>query len=210
MLYLLYYRLPCFSAILASHYDCLKKHEKLVQNLGGYEHLSSSSSPAPKALLDLQPLWSDLLVLEPSGMIHSQPLRQALLSLLVELPELNTTDHSGQVWCNLKVERLNCMLTHTTDQPVFHGNPFFLKKWAGSLEWSSLVNIIYVLKPLRTVFGTWEPCFLFKFAPFFEGSMQHVFFPCMDWPWIVGLTMRPGGKPMKRPSHVGATLNLLE
>ena len=93
-------------------YDCLKKHEKLVQNLGGYEHLSSSSSPAPKALLDLKPLWSDLLVLEPSGMIHSQPLRQALLSLLVELPELNTTDHSGQVWCNLKVERLNCMLTH--------------------------------------------------------------------------------------------------
>ena len=45
-------------------------------------------------------------------MIHSQPLRQTLLSLLVELPELNTTDHSGQVWCNLKVERLNCMLTH--------------------------------------------------------------------------------------------------
>ena len=80
--------------------------------LGAYEHLSSSSSPAPKALVDLQALWSDLLDLEPSGMIHSQPLRQVLLSLLVDVPALNTTDQSGQVWCNLKVERLNCMLTH--------------------------------------------------------------------------------------------------
>ena len=45
-------------------------------------------------------------------MIHSQPLRQALLSLLVDMPDLNSSDHSGLVWCNLKVERLNCMLTH--------------------------------------------------------------------------------------------------
>ena len=45
-------------------------------------------------------------------MLHSQPLRQALLSLLVDMPDLNSSDHSGLVWCNLKVERLNCMLTH--------------------------------------------------------------------------------------------------
>ena len=73
---------------------------------------ASSAAPHPKALLDLQPLRSDLVNLEPSGMIHSQPLRQALLSLLVDMPDLNSSDHSGLVWCNLKVERLNCMLTH--------------------------------------------------------------------------------------------------
>lgn len=90
----------------------LKKHQDLLKNLGSYEHLSSSSSPNPKALLDLQPLWSDLVALEPSGLIHPQPLRQAMLSLLAEVPSLNMGDHSGQVWCNLKVRRLYCMLTH--------------------------------------------------------------------------------------------------
>ena len=93
-------------------YECLKKHGAMVKNLGSYEHINSCSAPNAKALVDLQPLWSDLVKLEPSGMIHAQPLRQALLSLLVEMPELNASDHSGQVWCNLKVERLNCLLTH--------------------------------------------------------------------------------------------------
>ena len=93
-------------------YDCLKKHGQLLKNLGSYDHISSSAAPNPKALLDLQPLWSDLVNLEPSGMIHSHPLRQALLSLLVDMPDLNNSEHSGLVWCNLKVERLNCMLTH--------------------------------------------------------------------------------------------------
>ena len=66
-------------------YDCLKKHGQLLKNLGSYEHISSSTAPHPKALLDLQPLRSDLVNLEPSGMIHSQLLRQALLSLLVDM-----------------------------------------------------------------------------------------------------------------------------
>ena len=93
-------------------YECSKKHGAMVKILGSYEHISSSSAPNAKSLLDLQPLWSDLVKLESSGMTHSQPLRQALLSLLVEMPELNASEHSGQVRCNLKVERMNCMLTH--------------------------------------------------------------------------------------------------
>ena len=93
-------------------HECLEKHGAMMINLGSYEHINSCSAPNAKALVDLQPLWSDLVKLEPSGMIHSQPLRQALLSLLVEMPELNASEHSGQVWCNLEVERMNCMLTH--------------------------------------------------------------------------------------------------
>ena len=93
-------------------YGCLEKHQHLLKDFGTYEHVSTSSAPNPKALLKVQPLWSDLVALEPSGLIHSQPLRQALLSLLSEVPSLNQGNHSGQVWCNLKIERLTCILTH--------------------------------------------------------------------------------------------------
>ena len=42
-------------------------------------------------------LWAGLLDLEPSGFIHSQPLRQALLSLLAENPDINLGNILG--WC---------------------------------------------------------------------------------------------------------------
>ena len=93
-------------------HTCFEKRKDLLTNMQAYEHISSACAPDPKALLSLQPLWSGLVVLEPSGSIHPQPMRQALLSLLSEFPELNTSKHSGSVWCNLKVERLNCMLAH--------------------------------------------------------------------------------------------------
>ena len=93
-------------------HTCFSKHKGLVSNMHAYEHISSGNAPDPKALLSLQALWSGLVALEPSGLIHPQPLRQALLSLLGEFPELNTSKHTGEVWCNLKVERLNCMLAH--------------------------------------------------------------------------------------------------
>ena len=44
--------------------------------------------------------------------IDPQPLRQALLSLLAGNPDINLGKHTGLVWANLKVERLNCLLTH--------------------------------------------------------------------------------------------------
>ena len=82
---------------------CFEKHKALI---------SFACAPDPKALLALQPLWSRRVVLQPSGSIHPQPMRQALLSLLAEFPELNASKHTGDVWCSLKVERLNCMLAH--------------------------------------------------------------------------------------------------
>ena len=77
-----------------------------------YEHTSSQAAPNAKALLDLKDLWVGLLELSPQGSIHSQPLRQALVSLLTTIPDLNAGRHSGAVWANLKIERLNCMLKH--------------------------------------------------------------------------------------------------
>ena len=93
-------------------HTCFENHKALLSNMHAYDHISSACAPDPKALLALQPLWSRLVVLQPSGSIHPQPMRQALLSLLAEFPELNASKHTGEVWCNLKVERLNCMLAH--------------------------------------------------------------------------------------------------
>jgi len=93
-------------------FKCLEKHKDILADLGAYEHMSSSSGPNAKALHATRKLWTGLLDLEPSGLIHSQPLRQALLSLLAENPDINLGKHTGLVWANLKVERLNCLLAH--------------------------------------------------------------------------------------------------
>ena len=69
-------------------------------------------TPDPKGLVQTMPLWAGLLRLESSGEIHSQPMRTALITLLAEAPEMNTTRFSGQAWVNIKLERLNTMLYH--------------------------------------------------------------------------------------------------
>ena len=93
-------------------HKCLEKHQKLLADMKAYEHVSSQAAPNAKALLDLKDLWAGLLEPSPQGSIHSQPLRQALISLLTTIPDLNSGKHSGAVWANLKIERLNCMLKH--------------------------------------------------------------------------------------------------
>ena len=85
-------------------YKCLEKHEGLLSEMGAYEHISSNMAPDPKGLLHTMPLWRESLRVEPSGEIHSQPFRAALLSFLTEKPSLNHTNHSGQVCCNLKLD----------------------------------------------------------------------------------------------------------
>ena len=93
-------------------FKCLENHKDLVTDMGSYEHMNSQSARNAKALLDLKALWGGLLELSPCGSIHSQPLRQALISLLSKEPDVNSGKHSGGVWANLKIERINCMLKH--------------------------------------------------------------------------------------------------
>ena len=93
-------------------FSILSANEELVADLGSYEHLSKAYAPDPKGLLHCLDLWKALVKAEPSGSCHMRPMRQALLSLLVKKPKLNTTTHSGEVWANLRVERLTCILMH--------------------------------------------------------------------------------------------------
>ena len=90
----------------------LSSNAGLVSDLGSCEHLSKTHAPGPKGLLHCLDLWKALVKAEPSGSCHTRPMRQALLSLLVKKPHLNTTTHSGEVWANLRVERITCLLMH--------------------------------------------------------------------------------------------------
>ena len=93
-------------------YAALVAHQDLVKDLGRYEHISRSNAPEPRGVMHCLDLWKALVKVEPSEKVHSQPLRQALLSLLSEYPSLNTTKHTGGVWCNLKLERISYLLNH--------------------------------------------------------------------------------------------------
>ena len=93
-------------------YKVLHDNQEILRNLGSYEHCSRANAPCPKGLVWTLPLWKGILKVESSGEVHPQPLKTALISLLAEEPTLNETKHSGQIWCNLKLERLNCILFH--------------------------------------------------------------------------------------------------
>ena len=90
----------------------LQQHEELVCDLGPYEAVSTSSGVEVAGLHRNLELIRALVKVEKSCEIHSQPLRTAVQQLLVADPSLNKTKWNGQVWINLRVERLTCLLNH--------------------------------------------------------------------------------------------------
>ena len=93
-------------------FSVLKNNQELLADLKNYECTSKNNSPDAKGLVQTLPLWKGLLKLESSREIHQQPLRTALIKLLSETPGLNTSGHSGQVWANLRMERITTILYH--------------------------------------------------------------------------------------------------
>ena len=93
-------------------FTVLEDNKDLLQDLKNYECTSKNNAPDAKGLIQTLPLWKGLLRLESSGEIHSQPLRTALIKVLSNSPELNKSGHSGQVWANLRMERITTLLYH--------------------------------------------------------------------------------------------------
>ena len=90
----------------------LKNNIDQVQDMGPYETLSRTSGCNPQGLIDNIGLLKSLVKLEPSGEIHPQPLKAALLRLLTAEPTLTNSKFNGTVWINLRQERITCLLTH--------------------------------------------------------------------------------------------------
>ena len=89
---------------------CSNKDE--VQDLGEYELVSRNQAINFTGLLQVHGLLQGLLKVSKSGQVQSGDLRTALLKMCVDSPEINNTNFKGEVWANLKQERICTLLTH--------------------------------------------------------------------------------------------------
>lgn len=93
-------------------FKALGQHVDLISDMKGYEILSRNSACDPKAMHALLPLVDALLELGPTAELRPQPLRAALLQLITQRPELNTSKFKGIVYVNLRAERIGILLFH--------------------------------------------------------------------------------------------------
>jgi len=67
-------------------------------DVGGYERISKSQAPDPRAMLANHDLCKGLISCDKSCQVHPQPLRAALVKMLAEKPDMNQANFSGEVW----------------------------------------------------------------------------------------------------------------
>ena len=93
-------------------YQILVDHKDLVQDMGSYEYIGTSSAPDIKGLVRNMDLWVALGKAEPTAEVAPAPLKQALLSLLTNHTEMNNSKHRGEVWVQLRANRITILLAH--------------------------------------------------------------------------------------------------
>ena len=90
----------------------LEKHKKIVANLGEYETLSRNGALSYEGLVQNAPLIEDLVLLAPSAELNPASVKTSLLRALATDASLNQSKFNGQVWINLRQERLCTLLSH--------------------------------------------------------------------------------------------------
>ena len=93
-------------------YQILVDHKDLVQDMGSYEYIGTSSAPDIRGLVRNMDLWVALGKAEPTAEVAPAPLKQALLSLLTNHTEMNNSKHRGEVWVQLRANRIIILLAH--------------------------------------------------------------------------------------------------
>ena len=93
-------------------FTVLSANKEQVTDLGQYELISSSQAVDHKSLHQNRDLVKGFLKVSPSGEIHAQALKRALLQLLQQDPTINHSKQTGAVFCNLKQERLTTLMCH--------------------------------------------------------------------------------------------------
>ena len=93
-------------------YQILVDHKDLVQDMGSYEYIGTSSAPDIRGLVRNMDLWVALGKAEPTAEVAPAPLKQALLSLLTNHTEMNNSKHRGEVWVQLRANRITILLAH--------------------------------------------------------------------------------------------------
>ena len=93
-------------------FSIVSKNQDILCHMGPYEVVSRNNAPDPKGILHCSMLVMDFLDASESGEVHQSSLKKGLNTLLVQQPDVNTTKYSGNVWINLRIERLNCLMYH--------------------------------------------------------------------------------------------------
>ena len=62
--------------------------------------------------MEIIALLESLVKVSATFEVHSGPLRTCLLTLAKDKPSLNTSKFNGQVWANIKTERLVVVMAH--------------------------------------------------------------------------------------------------
>ena len=93
-------------------FSIVSKNQDILCHMGPYEVVSRNNAPDPKGILHCSMFVMDFLDASESGEVHQSSLKKGLNTLLVQQPDVNTTKYSGNVWINLRIERLNCLMYH--------------------------------------------------------------------------------------------------
>ena len=88
------------------------KHKASVGDFGQYEHLSVNQAANGTGLTAHFELLKAMLTMCPTGDFPGTSAKAAMLTLVVQAPELNQSIYNSSVWSGMRCERLGCMLNH--------------------------------------------------------------------------------------------------
>ena len=88
------------------------KHQAVIANFGVYERISRSQAAKGVGLVFAYDLLEDLLRACPSGDFPGKCAKDAMLTLVVKSPELNTSIYNSSIWAGQRCERLGVLLNH--------------------------------------------------------------------------------------------------
>lgn len=88
------------------------KFKSSIADFGIYEHVSVNQACKGNGLVAHYDFLKAMLTLCPSGDMPGNSARTALLTVICNAPEMNSTIYNSAVWAGMRCERLGCMLNH--------------------------------------------------------------------------------------------------
>ena len=118
-------------------FKALGNNVDLVQDLGGYEVTSKNQATNFAGLVEAHDLLHALVKVARTCEVHSSDLRSALLKLCADQPSVNNSHFKGEVWANMRQERICTLLAHLRRLKA----PQELKKGAAKLKATDFMRL---------------------------------------------------------------------
>ena len=88
------------------------KYKASICDFGIYEHISVNQAVKGNGLVAHYDFLKAMLTLCPSGDMPGTSAKTALLTVICQAPDMNTTIYNTAVWAGMRCERLGCLLNH--------------------------------------------------------------------------------------------------